>query len=91
VATDFELAVMKELSEIKSLATKAASSTESLDERLFNGGSGVINTLQAHIQEVKEDRLRDEKWERLHNILHYSTGPLLITLHQIARKLGITV
>ena len=89
--TDFELQVMSELSTIKSLASTAVSSTDALNERLFNHGSGVVSTLQADILEIKNDRIRDEKWERIHNVLHYSMGPTLIALHQIARKLGITI
>lgn len=88
---DFEISVMAELSEIKSLATKAVTLSTSLDDRLFNHGSGVVPVLQADIKEIKEDRIRDERWERLHNLAHYSTGPLLIALHQFARKIGITI
>ncbi len=89
--TDFEAAVMRELSEIKTIATKAAVSTEALNERLFNHGSGVVTTLQADIDEVKQDRLRDEKWERLHNIAHYSLTPMVVAFHTIARHFGIDV
>lgn len=82
---------MAELSEIKSLATKAVTLTESLDERLFNRGSGVVTVLQADIQEIKDDRLREERWTRVHNILHYSLGPILVGLHEVLRKFGIAI
>lgn len=91
MATDFEIAVMNELSEIKSLATSAASASTALNERLFNHGSGVVPTLQADIQEIKDERKSEAKWDRLHNILHYSITPLLFALHEIARKLGMPI
>lgn len=91
MASDFELAVMSELSEIKSLATSAASATQALNERLFNHGSGVVSTLQSDIQEIKDERKSEAKWDRVHNILHYSITPLLIALHELARKMGAPI
>jgi predicted membrane-bound spermidine synthase len=93
---------MAELSEIKAMAATAASaavaannaavaSSTALTERLFHADSGVIHTIQSDIQEIKDDRKDDKKWDRIHNIIHYSTGPILIAIHQMARKLGITI
>ncbi len=101
-ATEFELAVMKELSEIKTMAATAAAAatnanntavaaSTALHERLFNSGSGVITTIQSDIQEIKDDRETEAKWNRLHNVLHYSIAPLLITIHELARKLGFVI
>jgi hypothetical protein len=89
--TDFELAVMKELGDIKSVATAAASASEALTARLFDGDSSVISNLQTDIKEIKAERIRDEKWDRLHNILHYSLTPLVVTAHSIARHFGINI
>ena len=102
MANEFELAVMAELSEIKSLATKAASQAEATNEsaiaattaltdRIFAHPSGVVSTLQANIQEIKDERKSDAKWDRIHNILHYSLTPLVVVIHEIARKLGVSV
>jgi hypothetical protein len=91
MANEFELQVLAELSAIKSTGATTAQRIASLDERLFNNGSGVITTIQADIVELKNDRKSDAKWERFHNWSHYSMGPLLITLHTILRKYGIIV
>ena len=91
MATDFELQVLSELSEIKVAAATAVQGATSLDTRLFNSGSGVIANLQSDIQEIKDDRKTDAKWDRVHNIAHYSLGPLLVFLHEIARKLGVAI
>lgn len=90
-ASEFELQVLAELSEIKSVGSATAQQVTSLETRLFNGGSGVVQTLQADIQEIKDDRKHDERWERLHNILHYSLTPLVVTIHSFARHFGINI
>jgi hypothetical protein len=89
--TEFETAVMQELSEIKSVSAATAQQVVSLESRLFNGGSGVVQTIQSDIQEIKSDRKTDEKWERLHNVLHYSLTPLVVTIHSIARHFGVNI
>jgi hypothetical protein len=100
--TDFETAIMTELSEIKSAATAANASaqaakeaalmsTQAMNDRLFHPQSGVIATLQSDIQEIKDDRIRDEKWERVHNIAHYSLTPIVVAVHAVARHLGIDI
>jgi hypothetical protein len=89
--TEFETAVMQELSEIKSVSAATAQQVVSLESRLFNGGSGVVQTIQSDIQEIKADRKTDEKWERLHNVLHYSLTPLVVTIHSIARHFGVNI
>ena len=91
MATDFEIAVMAQLGELKTIAATAAANTEALNARLFNGGSGVIHELQKDIQEIKDSRESEAKWTRLHNVLHYSIGPLLVLGHEIAKKMGIAI
>jgi hypothetical protein len=102
MASDFELQVMAELSTIKSLATKAVAASEAaqssaeaataaLTERLFNHGSGVIATLQADIQEMKAEKIRDDRWEKVHNILHYSLTPIVVAAHAIAKHFGADI
>lgn len=102
MASDFEISVMNELSAIKSMATKAASAAEAandsavaattaMNERLFHPQSGVITTIQGEIKEIKEVRKSDERWERLHNTLHYSLTPLVVFAHAVARHFGMDV
>jgi hypothetical protein len=91
VASDFELQVLQELSDIKSSSAATAQQVASLEERLFNGGSGVVHAIQTDIQEMKAEKIRDDKWEHIHNIAHYSLAPLLVTVHAIVRHLGIDV
>lgn len=91
MATEFELQVLSELSEIKSTASATAATVEGLDTRLFHVQSGVITVLQGDIAEIKQDQEDDKKWERIHNVLHYSIGPLLVFLHGLARKLGFSI
>jgi hypothetical protein len=91
MANDFELAVLKELGEIKSVGTATAATLTALNERLFTDGSGVIPALHLNIQEIKDERKSDAKWDRLHNILHYSITPVLFALHEIARKMGMPI
>jgi len=89
--TDFELRVLTELAAIKVSAATAVQVATSLDTRLFNSGSGVITTLQADIKEIKDDKKTEDRWNRIHNIAHYSLTPLLVVLHEIARKLGVSI
>ena len=91
MASDFELQVLAELSEIKSMSASTAQQVTGLETRLFNGGSGVVTTLQADIAEIKDDRKTDAKWERLHNIAHYSLTPIVVLAHAAARHLGIDI
>lgn len=86
MATDFELQVLEELSEIKSATATTAEKVNGLDIRLFHAQTGVIKTIQDDITEIKANRVDDHKWDRIHNIVHYSIGPLLVLGHQIARK-----
>ena len=89
--TEFETAVMQELSEIKSVSAATAQQVVSLESRLFNGGSGVVQTIQSDIQEIKADRKSDERWTRFHNLAHYTLTPLVVTLHSIARHFGVNI
>lgn len=102
MASEFELRVLEELSEIKVIATSAAnaaraaddsavSAVSALNERLFNHGSGVIATLQGDIQEIKDGRRSDARWDKVHNVAHYSLTPILLSLHAIARHFGVDV
>ncbi len=91
MSTEFQLQVLAELSEIKSVGAATAQRVESLEDRLFNGGSGVIHTLQDDIREIKGERASEARWNRVHNILHYSIGPLLVTAQTIARKFGMPI
>lgn len=99
MASEFEIAVMEQLSDIKSLATKAAAAAEAanasavaastaMTDRLFHPKSGVIVTLQSDIQEIKDARTSEARWDRFHNIAHYSLPPLLTFLHGVARHFG---
>jgi hypothetical protein len=102
MASDFELQVLAELSDIKTVAATAAQaaiaakeaalmSTQAMNDRLFHPQSGVIAVLQSDIQEIKDDRIRDEKWEKIHNVLHYSLTPIVVAAHAVARHLGIDI
>lgn len=88
MATDFELAVMQELSEIKAQGSSTATAVTSLEKRLFNG-SGVIPTMQADIDEIKSDVKEEQRWEKVKGILQSSVpAGVLVTLHMLAHKLG---
>jgi hypothetical protein len=89
--TEFETLVINELSDIKSVGTATAQQVTSLENRLFDGPSSVISNLQADIAEIKAARESQAKWDRVHNILHYTIGPALITIQAIARKYGAPV
>ena len=89
--TEFESAVMNELSAIKSTSASNAATLVALNERLFDGPSSVITTVQGDIQEIKDDRKTDARWERFHNVLHYSLTPVVVGIHSIARHLGINI
>ena len=91
MASDFELAVLKELNDIKSIATAAATTTEALKERLFDGESSVVSNLQSDIKEIKDDRKIDQKWERIHNVAHYSLTPIVVGFHAVLRHFGVNV
>ncbi len=91
MSTEFQSQVLKELSEIKSTGAATAQRVQSLEDRLFNSGSGVIHTLQGDIQEIKDARTSEARWDRLHNVLHYGLPPLLMTLQTIARKMGLAI
>lgn len=87
---DHALQIMAQLSAIQALATEANTKITALDDRLFNG-SGVIATIEKDITEIKDDRKDDEKWERIHNVLHYSIGPALVGIHATLRRLGVNI
>ena len=89
--TDFETLVIKELGDIRAIGTATAQRVESLENRLFDGNSSVVSTLQADIQEIKDDRKSDARWSRIHNVAHYSLTPIVVALHAIARHFGIEV
>jgi hypothetical protein len=89
--TDFETAIMTELSDIKSTSARNAATLAALNERLFDGPSSVITTVQADIQEIKDDRKTDARWEKIHNVLHYSLTPIVVAVHATARHLGIDI
>jgi hypothetical protein len=89
--TDFETLVIKELGDIRAIGTATAQRVESLENRLFDGNSSVVSTLQADIQEIKDDRKSDARWSRIHNVAHYSLTPIVVALHAIARHFGIEI
>ena len=91
MTTPTELLILQELSDIKAVGMKTAQQVTSLDERLFSGPSSVIRDLKADIAEIKNERVSQAKWDRVHNILHYGIGPVLITIQTIARKMGAPV
>jgi hypothetical protein len=62
-----------------------------MTDRLFHPQSGVIATIQSDITEIKDERKTDERWERIHNILHYSMTPIVVAAHTIARHLGVDI
>jgi hypothetical protein len=87
VATDFELQVLAELGEIKATAASTAATCTALNERLFNGGSGVITVIQADIDELKTDAKNEVWWDRGKTAL----GPILVGLHMLLHKFGLKV
>lgn len=89
--TEFESAVMNELSQIKSATAGTTATLEALNTRLFEGPASVITTLQSDIQEIKDDRKSEAKWERVHNFLHYSLTPLVVGFHAVLRHFGVNV
>ena len=91
MATEFEIAVLQELSDIKSLGAKTAQQVTSLDERLFSGPSSVISKLQSDIMEIKSERKSDARWEKIHNTLHYSLTPFVVGAHAVIRHFGINI
>lgn len=88
---DLAVEIMAQLSDIRSLATAANTKIEGLDKRLFNGGAGVIATLQSDIQQINDDRKDEKRWERIHNTVHYALSPLLIIGHAVLRHFGVNV
>jgi hypothetical protein len=89
--TDFEVAVMKELGDIKAVGTATAQQVTSLDERLFSGPSSVISDIKADIAEIKAERKSDVRWEKIHNTLHYSLTPFVVGIHAVIRHFGINI
>lgn len=100
--TEFEAVVMDKLGKIESLATAAKlaaesaheasmTATQAMSDRLFHEKSGVITTLQGDIQEIKEEKKTDDRWERIHNIAHYSLTPLVVFAHGVARHFGLDI
>ena len=83
--------MMEKLSRIEQDTTRTSASLEALNTRLFDGGASVVTTLQNNIQEIKDERKSDARWERIHNIAHYSLGPMIVAFHSIARHFGLDV
>jgi hypothetical protein len=87
----FELDVLRELSEIKSTASATQASVVALNERLFNGGTGIIPVLQEDIAEIKSDAKEQEKYRMIKNIVQYASAPVLVGLHILIRRLGVNI
>jgi hypothetical protein len=88
--TEFEQFVLQELSEIKTTAVSTNATVVALDKRLFNG-SGVIPTMQAAIDELKEENRDDSRWDKAKDLLQLTLAPVLVGLHILAHKLGFKV
>jgi hypothetical protein len=88
---EFEMEVLSRLGKIEVMATTSAANTDALKDRLFDGPSSVIGNIQTDISEIKEERKTESKWDRIHKILHYSITPVLLALHEVARKMGMPV
>lgn len=86
MATEFELQVLDTLGEIKAQGAATAASLTALDARLFNG-VGIVPTLQAEINELKDDAKKELWWDRA----KLAIGPLAVALHIAAHKLGLKV
>lgn len=104
MATDFELIVLKELGEIKSVGAATAArldefinSAEIENKQCFQDRAsltekiGGLKALQVAVKEIKADRKDEKKWERIHNVAHYALTPLVVIAHAIARHFGIDV
>lgn len=104
MATDFELIVLKELGEIKGMGAATAARLDEFisnaeienkqcfqDRAQLNEKIGGLAGMQSDIAEIKADRKDDKKWERIHNVAHYSLTPILVLAHGIARHFGIDV
>ena len=89
--TEIEALILKELGDIKSTMSATEATVNTLKERLFDGPSSVITTLQSNISEIKKARETDQKWDRIHNIAHYGLTPLVVAIHAIARHFGIEI
>lgn len=89
--TEFESFVTTELAKIASNTAATKASLDGLTDRLFEGPASVIVTLQSDIQEIKDARASEARWDKFHNIAHYALPPLLAALHGVARHLGIDV
>lgn len=94
MASDFEITVLRDLSEIKATAVEAATTVSNLDTRLFHVQSGVISTIQSDISEVRlnikelqNDAQKQIWWERF----KMAIAPTLVGLHMLFRKLGLNV
>jgi hypothetical protein len=91
MATDFELQVLAELSEIKVTAATAAATSTALATRLFDGNSGVISTLQSDIIEIKQTAAEDRKSNNIKDYIHYSATPVLVGIHAFLKHLGVDI
>jgi hypothetical protein len=86
-----EVLILQELGEIKATMASTAATLDALNQRLFDGPASVITTVQADIAEINKDRKDDAKWDRIHNIAHYSLPPVMVVIHAILRKFGVEI
>ena len=104
MATDFELAVLKELGEIKGTAVASAARLDDLiahivienkncldDRTQLNAKFTTMLGLQSAVAEIKDDMKDDKRWERIHNVAHYSLTPIVVFVHGLLRHFGINV
>lgn len=91
MASDFELQVLAELSDIKASVAATAATGTALTTRLFDGDSSVIAVLQSNITEIKDTAIADRRSNNIKDYIHYSVAPVLVGLHAALRHLGIDI
>jgi hypothetical protein len=64
---------------------------DDLKERLFNGGTGVIPTVQKDVDQLKTRMDSKDRADGMRNIIHYATVPFITVLHGLLRHFGIQV
>ena len=64
---------------------------DGLDTRLFDAATGVIVTTNNNVATLAKRMDDKEKWERIHNTLHYAIAPVIVALHAIARQIGVEI
>lgn len=88
---DTAIKILNQLSDIRALAVNANAKIEGLNERLFNGGAGVIAGLQDQIHHINDERHDEKKWVRINNTIQYTLTPIVVGLHITLRKLGMNI